>query len=112
MRNISIIHATLGLALLVAAGCFRQDIITTEISIPQMGSSACQNAVMRALGRLDHEAIVKAEFDIDQRIARVTYDSRRVGLKNIEFVITAAGFDANDEQADEESRRQLPEACR
>ena len=96
----------------LGTACFRQDVLTVEISVPQMGSPECRRLVLQALGRLEQDAIKRADLDIETRTATITYDSMRLALKNIELAITAAGFDANDEVAPDEARAQLPEVCR
>jgi copper chaperone CopZ len=93
-------------------GCFRQEIITVDIQVPQMRSEDCQRLVMRALGSLGQEAIVRAEFNYQEGIVHVTYDSTHVQLKNIEYALRSAGFSANDAEATEESQRNLPPGCR
>jgi hypothetical protein len=42
----------------------------------------------------------------------VTYDALKLGIKNIEYVIAGAGFDANDTPAPKEAREALPAECR
>ena len=93
-------------------GCFRKEILTVEIAIPQMQSEACAQLVLQAIGRLEADAILRAEMIVDRRIASVQYDSTRLGLKNIEHAISMAGFDANDVLARPEAREALPEGCR
>ncbi len=97
---------------LLVAGCFRQDILTVDISVPQMGSPECRRLVMQALGNLEQDAIIRADFNLETRTATITYNSMRLALKNIEYALTHAGFDANDEIASDEARAQLPEECR
>jgi len=97
---------------LCAGACFRQTEVTVEIAVPHMGSPECRSVVLQAIDQLDREAIKRVDLDLDRRIARVTYDSTSIALKNIEYAITNAGFDANDEPANEEARARLPVACR
>jgi copper chaperone CopZ len=109
-------HLRISLAFLVAllfhVSCFRQTEVTVEISVPQMGSPECRSLVLQAIDTLDREAVKRADLDVNRRVARVTYDSTAIALKNIEYAITAAGFDANEERATEEARARLPAACR
>jgi hypothetical protein len=42
----------------------------------------------------------------------VRYDTLRQSLKNLEYAVADAGFDANDIPANETVRSNLPEACR
>jgi len=105
----------LGLSLLMPGlftGCFRQDVITTEISVPQMRSPECRRLVLQALGRLEQDAIIRADLNMQTGVATITYNSTRLALKNIEYALTNAGFDANEEKADAEARAALPPECR
>jgi hypothetical protein len=109
----SCINLCLGLLFVnLLTACFRQDIITVEISIPQMGSPECRQLVLQALGRLEQDAILEADLNTQSRVATIRYNSTRLALKNIEHAITAAGFDANEEKAPPEARAALPEECR
>ena len=100
------------LLLLLISGCFRQEILTAEVNIPQLRAKECQQWVLDALDKLGPDAIIQADLDRERRTARILYDSRKVALKNIEYAITDAGFDANDEKARPEARAALPPACR
>lgn len=97
---------------LAVGGCFRKEILTVEISVPQMRSQECAQIVIRALGTLEHEAIHQAEMNVDRAVAIITYDSMRLARKNIEFAIASAGFDANELRASPEARALLPDGCR
>jgi len=97
---------------LLCTGCFRPHIVTVDISVPQMRSPDCASLVERALGSYEEEAILETATDIDRQILTVTYDQRRLALKNLEYSLTAAGFDANDARADERARAALPSECR
>lgn len=93
-------------------GCFRQEVLTVEIAVPQMRSDACAQNVVQAISRLEADAILRAEMNVDRRVVSITYDSMRLGLKNIEHAISMAGFDANDVLARPDARAALPEECR
>lgn len=94
---------------LYGTGCFRPDIRTVEFTVPQAGSSECVAIIQGALGSV--EGLVLAEPNLQTRTIAVTYDSRKLAIKNIEFVITAAGFDCNDSKAKPEARKKLPTKC-
>ncbi|MBN1268490.1 MAG: heavy-metal-associated domain-containing protein [Kiritimatiellae bacterium] len=93
-----------------AAGCYRQDIRTLIVDVPQMRSTECVKIVQNALSSVD--GILTVQPDVSSHTLAVTYDSRKLGIKNIEYVITAAGFDANQSPGKPEVRDQLPESCR
>lgn len=105
-----LVVTSLLLAGLIAA-CFRQDILTVTLDVPQMRSSDCQQIVLRALDNLDQEAIINARFDVAAGEVTITYNSMSLGLKNIEHAIAAAGFAVNALPANEEARLTLPPGC-
>ena len=94
---------------LAGAGCLRQDKVTVTISVPQMKSMECSKRITDALAI---QAIDFAIPDTTTRTIAVTYDSKTLALKNVEFLISGAGFDANDTPANPEARAALPEGCR
>lgn len=100
------------LASFILMGCFRKEILTVEIAVPQMRSEECAQHVANALRRLEAEALRDVQLDIERRVVRITYDSTRLGLKNLEYALTTAGFNANDEEAEPALRQALPEGCR
>jgi hypothetical protein len=50
--------------------------------------------------------------DLTNRTLRVRYDSLKMSLKNIEFAIADAGFEANNTPASASAAAQLPAECR
>ena len=100
------------LILISLPACFRQDVITIELQVPQMRSDDCARLVLQSFGRLEADAILRAEPNVAEGTLRVTYNSMRLAIKNIEYAITAAGFDVNEERARPEARQALPERCR
>lgn len=107
-----VVLAVITVAALIGGGCFRKDIVTVEIHIPQMRTTECANRVVRILTSVDPEAIIRVETNVERLMARVTYNSTRMALKNIEHLLTSAGFDANEASAPLAARANLPEECR
>lgn len=102
-----------GLAALLLAGsvsCFRQDKRTITVRVPQMRSEDCFRFIQDAVKPVD--GIEQATPDYAQGTVDVTYNAIKLGIKNIEYVIAGAGFDANDTKAPEAARNNLPEGCR
>jgi copper chaperone CopZ len=75
-----------------------------------MKSTDCAKIIQGALGRI--EGIVSAEPNIEKRTISITYNSTKLAIKNIEFLIAGVGFDANDEQGKPEAKAALPSGCR
>lgn len=93
-----------------ASGCFRQDIRTLEIRVPGMKTTECAKIIQDGLNRVD--GIISVEPDIQKRMITVKYNSTKVAIKNIEYVIVGLGFDANDEAGKPEAKSTLPADCR
>lgn len=98
----------LGIAFMacMAGGCFRQEVQTLIVQVPQMSGEACSRVIQTALASVD--GLQSAQADLDARTITVKYDSSKIARRNIEFVIAGAGFDANDIPA----RAPLPATCK
>lgn len=94
----------------LSAGCFRQDVLTLTVKVPGMKSAACAKVITDALSRVD--GVVSAQPDTAERTIAVTYDSKKLAIVNIEFLIAGVGFDANNVPAKPDARQALPAECR
>jgi copper chaperone CopZ len=95
--------------LMVACGvvaCRQVDIRTKTIKVAQMKNAGCEKIVMTALARTD--GVFPEKIAVGAGQVTVTYDSMKVGLKNLEYVIAASGFDAGGTPADSKARAALP----
>ncbi len=95
---------------LCLTGCFRQNVIPLTVEIPQMKSMECSKVIQDALGRID--GIVAAEPNIEARTMTIRFDTRKLNVKNVEYLIAGLGFDVNKEKGKPEARAALPENCR
>lgn len=95
---------------LLSLGCFRQDVKSIVVDVPQMKSPECSKIIQDAMTKV--EGIVEVTPDINAHTVAVRFDSTRLAIKNIEFVIATAGFDANTTMAPPESKAALPPGCR
>jgi copper chaperone CopZ len=102
--------ALFAVSVCLLAGCFRQDIKTLVVRVPHMKSPECSKLIQDAMSRI--EGIFSAEPDLKAGTMAVTYDSKRLSIKNIEYLITGLGFDANNEKGNPEARAKLPTGCR
>lgn len=96
--------------LMMTAACFRQEIQTFDISVPQMKTMECARLIQEALLRVD--GIKAAQPDLQKQVIAVTYDSEKLSRKNVEFAIADAGFTANDIPANAQKQAALPVECR
>jgi copper chaperone CopZ len=97
---------------LLSVSCRKRDIRTALIHVPRMKNEACVERVVKALkGRpgVLKEAI---EVDRERRIVLVPYNSIELSLKNLEFAVAQAGFQANNVPADATAAAKLPTECR
>ena len=120
--------ATGAVLLSVAApGCRQQDIRTVTVQVPAMKNEACAERVSEAVaselvsgaGEHANRQIVRSLVlsgaivpDLANRTVIVRYDSLRLSLKNVEFAIADAGFEANNTPASAQAAAQLPPECR
>ncbi len=107
-------RAILVLLLMVgmAFGCRKQDIRMARIHVPQMSGQACADRVVSVVRRVPGVQADMITVDRERRDVAVPYDSIKLSLKNIEYALAEAGFQANDIPADEKARAALPEDCR
>ena len=97
-------------AIVLGTGCFRQDKRTITVQVPQLRSEECLRFIQDAVKPV--EGIEQVTPHYEQGTLDVTYNAMKLGIRNIEFVIAGAGFDANDTKAPANVRAALPEGCR
>ena len=98
------------LVLLGLGACRKQDLRTVVIKVPGMNNSACTKIIQDAF--LHQPGIQSIRPDFQQRQLVITYNSMVLALKNLEFAIAKAGFDANDIKAFTNAVAALPPECR
>ena len=100
------------LILTVAAltGCFRKVNLEFAVHIPQMRSESCFMMINQALSTVD--GVLTTRPDLVNQILYVTYESEKLGEKNIELVVAGLGFQANTLPASPDPQTKLPEECR
>lgn len=98
------------LCMSLLSGCFRPDHRTIVVAVPKMASPACFAEIQKALAAV--EGIEGAKPDYESRTIAISYNALKLGIKNIEFVVAGAGFDANETKAPENVKANLPEGCR
>jgi copper chaperone CopZ len=89
---------------------FRADIRTVTIEVPAMKSLDCSRRVQDALAKT--EGVRSTTPDVNARRVDIQYDAIKLGIKNLEYVIAGAGFDAGATKAPAEARNALPGECR
>ncbi len=96
----------------VLLGCRKQDIRIARIHVPQMSGQVCVDRAVSVVRRVPGVQTDMITVDRERRDITAPYDSIRLSLKNIEYALAKAGFQANDIPADEKARAALPESCR
>jgi copper chaperone CopZ len=97
------------LACLVVS-CRQKDIRTVTITCPQVKNVHCVRLVTEALAKTD--GVLADSIKVDNGRVKVTYDSMKVAIKNLDFIIAEVGFDADDIPANAKAREALPAECR
>ena len=87
-----------------------QDIRTVTLSVPDIKNAECERRVRAAFRGTEGILADSAKFNTGS--VTVTYDSMKLRIKNIEFVIANVGFSADDIPANPAARAALPPECR
>ncbi|MFA7369183.1 MAG: heavy-metal-associated domain-containing protein [Kiritimatiellales bacterium] len=101
---------TLLAALLLLAGCLRNDIRTETFQIKQLRTQAGAARIALALKQV--AGIKDVRPDLEKHTLTVVFDGLECYLKNIEYAIVKAGFDLPNWPADAADKAKLPEELR
>ncbi|MBN1557632.1 MAG: heavy-metal-associated domain-containing protein [Lentisphaerae bacterium] len=85
-----------GLTAVLCLSCRREDIRTARIYAPDMTNAEDAALIEAELSAVPGVMANKLEIDLAEHTITVPYDSIRLSLKNIEFVVAESGFTAND----------------
>lgn len=105
----------IGLMCLSIIGCYRNDVVTVEISIPGLKNPDCGTIIQNNFNKYNTPKITivqNVEFDFGTRTALITYDGRHTALRNIQHWIAEVGFQADDVAPFPGTQEKLPEGCR
>lgn len=102
--------AVLGLLIGILSACRQHDLRIVSVKVPGLRGEPCARLIAAAV--MNQPGVREARPDIQTRTVTVTYDSMVIALKNIEYTIARAGFDANSIRADAEAAARLPPECR
>lgn len=102
----------MGLSLILAVSCRKQDLRELTLHVPEMHNDACVQIVMQALVRGPGIQPGSLLLDPQSRVIRITYDSLLAADKNFEYLVSKAGFAVNAIPADEKAREALPPETR
>ena len=98
------------LALFAVSACYRNETLEHVFSVPALSSETCSTLVLQAVGSQD--GVLSASPDLMNQTLHVTFNSRLVALKNIEYAIKDAGFDVDQSEGRPAAKARLPENCR
>ena len=102
--------ALIMVAFLLLLSCRQQDVREVVIRTPGLKNQACAKIIQDAFMR--QPGIISTRPDFLKREIIIKYNSMVIALKNIEFIIAGAGFDANNTQARTNAIAALPPDCR
>ena len=103
------------IAAALLGGCYRPANRVIIVSVPQMKTQDCAARIRDAfkMDRPDKvDGVVNVVPNVEKRTVEVTFESLKLSIKNCQFVIARAGFDADDVPADKVARAALPAECR
>ena len=97
-------------ALLLCAGCFRNDIRTETFHIEQLRSQEAAQLIVHALQPV--AGIKEVRPDFEAHTLTVIFNGLEGYIKNIEYAIVKAGFDLPNWPAAPADKAKLPEELR
>ena len=97
-------------ALLLFAGCFRNDIRTETFQIGQLRSQDGAARIAQALKPVTGMKEIRP--DLEKHTLTVVFNGLECYVKNIEYAIVKAGFDLPNWPADPADKAKLPEELR
>jgi len=89
-------------------GC--DDLTNTAIQIPTAQCGMCAMNIEKALGNV--KGVKNAYVDMDQLVAKVSYDENVTKVSVLETAISSAGYQANETLADMVAYKNLPACCK
>ncbi len=101
------IHISIFLLLISVIGFAQTQTVQIQTSAQcEMCKKKIEKQVMAVKG------VKNAVLDLNTKIVRVKYDSKKVQLNDIKTAISQAGYDANEVKADEKAYSQLEDCCK
>ncbi|CAN5616589.1 hypothetical protein BH10BAC5_BH10BAC5_02340 [soil metagenome] len=83
---------------------------TVTVKLPTLQCDMCVNTISKALNI--HDGILKVKINKTKKTAKITYNSDKITVAEIENAITSAGYDANDKSADPAAYEKLSMCCK
>lgn len=97
-------------ALLLLAGCFRNDLRTETFKIKQLRTQEGVQIIAKALQPVS--GIKEIRPDLEKHELTVVFNGLEGYIKNIEYAIVKAGFDLPNWPANPADKAKLPEVLR
>ena len=98
--------------LFAMVGCRKHDIRTAAVYVPGLKHPACAQIIGNALAREQAIPGTDIEIRMETKTVYIRYNSLQRSVKNLEYSIAAAGFDANEVPADKAAQDKLPDGCK
>lgn len=95
------------------SACYRKDVQTLVVDVPGLKTPGCAEVVRRFMyANPPVEGLIAVEPSVEAKTVTFEYDSRKIAIKNLEYMLTKAGFEANGNAPDLEAQKKLDPACR
>jgi len=100
------------LAILFGLSAFAQQKTTDKavIKTPGMTCEQCITRIEKAFFK--QYGIISAKADLKTKTTTVSWYTDRTNIEEIKVIINNAGYDADDETADETAYKRLPACCK
>gem|GEM_PF-314889 len=92
------------------SGTDKANIETVKIDLPSVQCSMCKKTIETAIKK--DAGVVAANVDYKNKNCTVEFDKTKTGKENIEGMIIAAGYQANEKPADEKAYSELHGCCK
>ncbi|MCU0856862.1 MAG: hypothetical protein MUC65_00470 [Pontiellaceae bacterium] len=96
--------------LLLASGCFRNNIRSETFHLEQLRNEESVNILRNALRQVD--GVKELQPNLREHTLTVIFNGLNSQKKNVEYAIIKAGFDLPNWPADPADKAKLPEALR
>ena len=84
--------------------------VEATINLPTMQCGTCKKNIETAVKKVD--GISECRVDKNAKVRHVNFDNSKTDVSKIESAVTAAGYNANDKQADPEAYNNLDDCCK
>lgn len=98
------------ISLFISLSAFAQDTAIKTATITVKGN--CEECKARIENAADIKGVKICQWNPETKVAKITYDTAKVSLLQIEEAIAASGYDAGNVKGNDKSYKKLPGCCK